>query len=104
MLIALTLGRSSHTFLNICLIPISSQVLNSDEMYAHVVVVVCPLQPSSSVNSGCPGPESSVLVRGVARGGGGVHMSPGAKVQGRQNEAYKTFTRVKTIVDYVNYL
>ena len=29
--------------------------------YAHVVVV-CPLQPSSSVNSGCPGPESSVLV------------------------------------------
>ena len=21
-------------------------------------VVVCPLQPSSSVNSGCPGPES----------------------------------------------
>ena len=27
-----------------------------------VVVVVCPLQPSSSVNSGCPGPESSVLV------------------------------------------
>ena len=23
-----------------------------------VVVVVCPLQPSSSVNSGCPGPES----------------------------------------------
>ena len=25
-----------------------------------VVVVVCPLQPSSSVNSGCPGPESSV--------------------------------------------
>ena len=42
--------------------------------------------------------------RGVARGGGGVHMSPGAKVQGRQNEAYKTSTRVKTIVDYVNYL
>ena len=31
-------------------------------------------------------------------------MSPGAKVQGRQNEAYKTFTMVKTIVDYVNYL
>ena len=26
------------------------------------VVVVCPLQPSSSVNSGCPGPESSVLL------------------------------------------
>ena len=26
------------------------------------VVVVCPLQPSSSVNSGCPDPESSVLV------------------------------------------
>ena len=25
-------------------------------------------------------------------------MSPGAKVQGRQNEAYKTFTRVKTII------
>ena len=24
--------------------------------------VVCPLQPSSSVNSGCPGPESSILV------------------------------------------
>ena len=28
----------------------------------NVVVVVCPLQPSSSVNSGCPGPESSILV------------------------------------------
>ena len=27
-----------------------------------VVVVVCPLQPSSSVSSGCPGPESSILV------------------------------------------
>ena len=27
-----------------------------------VVVVVCPLQPSSSVNSGCPGPESSILI------------------------------------------
>ena len=27
-----------------------------------VVVVVCPLQQSSSVNSGCPGPESSILV------------------------------------------
>ena len=26
------------------------------------VVVVCPLQPSSSVNPGCPGPESSVPV------------------------------------------
>ena len=26
------------------------------------VVVVCPLQPSSSVNSDCPGPESSVLL------------------------------------------
>ena len=44
-----------------------------------------------------------LYLRGVARGGG-IHMSPGAKVQGRQNEAYKTFTRVKTIVDYVNYL
>ena len=43
--------------------------------------------------------------RGVARGGGGgVHKSPGAKVEGRQNEAYKTFTRVKTIVDYANYV
>ena len=51
-------------------------------------------------------PPSNLLpsARGVARGGGGVHMSPGAKLQGRQNEAYKTFTRVKTIVDYVNYL
>ena len=29
---------------------------------APVPVVVCPLQPSSSVNSGCPGPESSILV------------------------------------------
>ena len=28
----------------------------------RLVVVVCPLQPSSSVNSGCPGPESSILV------------------------------------------
>ena len=28
----------------------------------HVNVVVCPLQPSSSVNSVCPGPESSILV------------------------------------------
>ena len=27
--------------------------LNCDD-----VVVVCPLQPSSSVNPGCPGPES----------------------------------------------
>ena len=26
------------------------------------VVVVCPLQPSSSVNSGCPDLESSILV------------------------------------------
>ena len=26
------------------------------------VVVVCPLQPSSSANPGCPGPESSVSV------------------------------------------
>ena len=26
------------------------------------VVVVCPLQPASSVNPGCPGPESSVPV------------------------------------------
>ena len=26
------------------------------------VVVVCPLQPSSSANTGCPGPESSVSV------------------------------------------
>ena len=25
-----------------------------------LVVVVCPLQPSSSANPGCPGPESSV--------------------------------------------
>ena len=29
---------------------------------SKVVVVVCPLQPSSSVSSGCPGPESSILV------------------------------------------
>ena len=35
-------------------------ISSSDEIL--VVVVVCPLQPSSSVNSGCPGPESSVLV------------------------------------------
>ena len=27
-----------------------------------VVGIVCPLQPSSSVNPGCPGPESSALV------------------------------------------
>ena len=27
-----------------------------------LVVVVCPLQPSTSVNSGCPGPESLILV------------------------------------------
>ena len=27
-----------------------------------VVVVVCPIQPSSSVNPGCPGKESSVPV------------------------------------------
>ena len=31
--------------------------LNCDD-----VVVVCPLQPSSSVNSGCPDPERSILV------------------------------------------
>ena len=48
--------------------------------------------------------------RGVARGGAAGYICPrapryrGAKVQGRQNEAYKTFTRVNTIVDYVNYL
>ena len=32
------------------------------EKVSNMVVVVCPLQPSLSVNSGCPGPESSVLV------------------------------------------
>ena len=31
-------------------------------IHTDAVVVVCPLQPSSSVNSGCPGPESSILV------------------------------------------
>ena len=30
--------------------------------YVCVVVVVYPLQPSSSANPGCPGPESSVTV------------------------------------------
>ena len=29
-------------------------------------------------------------------GGSGVHMPPGAKVQGRQNGACKNFTRVKS--------
>ena len=32
------------------------------EIKAVVVVVVCPLQPSSSSNPGCPGLESSVIV------------------------------------------
>ena len=31
-------------------------------MFVLMCVVVCPLQPSSSVNSGCPGPERSILV------------------------------------------
>ena len=30
--------------------------------YRGGVVVLCPLQPSSSVNPGCPGPERSVPV------------------------------------------
>ena len=34
----------------------------SSELLILVVVVACPLQPFSSVNSGCPGPESSVPV------------------------------------------
>ena len=37
-------------------------VLYRVEVCVLVVVVVCPLQPSSSVNSGCSGPESSILV------------------------------------------
>ena len=36
--------------------------LSSSQKLVDVVVVVCPLQPSSSVNPGCPGPESSVPV------------------------------------------
>ena len=31
-------------------------------MSVVILVVVCPLQPSSSVNSGCPDPETSILV------------------------------------------
>ena len=40
----------------------SPYLLKHVYLIEEVVVVVCPLQPSSSVNSGCPGPESSVLV------------------------------------------
>ena len=36
--------------------------LVAPEVLENVVVVVCPLQPSSSANPGCPGPESSVPV------------------------------------------
>ena len=32
------------------------------ETNGSLLIVVCPLQPSSSVNPGCPGPESSVPV------------------------------------------
>ena len=39
--------------------PILFNIYTNDQ---PLVVVVCPLQPSSSVNSGCPGPESSILV------------------------------------------
>ena len=31
-------------------------------LISSVVIVVCPLQPSSSANPGCPGPESSVPI------------------------------------------
>ena len=43
-------------------------ILNKSGYCCHIrgvysgVVVICPLQPSSSVNSGCPGPESPILV------------------------------------------
>ena len=41
-----------------------STAFTQDSIYfiLKLGVVVCPLQPSSSVNSGCPGPESSILV------------------------------------------
>ena len=46
--------------------PCSQRIGKAQTQSSHpltpVVVVVCPLQPSSSVNSGCPGPESSILV------------------------------------------
>ena len=35
--------------------------LHSTKVTIHGVVI-CPLQPSSSISPGCPGPESSVLV------------------------------------------
>ena len=38
------------------------QLISPDSAIDPLVVVVCPLQPSSSVNSGCPGPESSILI------------------------------------------
>ena len=49
--------------------------------------------------------QSLQMTRGVARGGRAGYICPRApRYRGRQNEAYKTFTRVKTIVDYVNYI
>ena len=41
---------------------VCSHVASLCDSSYYVVVIVCPLQPSSSVNSGCPGPESSILV------------------------------------------
>ena len=51
----------------LCILPFGMLYLSAISMMfvkilLAVVVVVCPLQPSSSVNSGCPGPESSILV------------------------------------------
>ena len=40
----------------------STHTCNTNNSTCITVVVVCPLQPSSSANPGCPGPESSVPV------------------------------------------
>ena len=66
-------ARASFYPCLLCVPPISKTCANSffdiSFVYAAptlrnalVVVVVCLLQPSSSVKSGCPGPESSILV------------------------------------------
>ena len=51
-------GFKSHSSTVVC----TTMVNETIQYYYSVVVVVCPLQPSSSVSSGCPGPESSILV------------------------------------------
>ena len=53
--------RETTTDLDLeCMLEEHSELMS--KLDERLEVVVCPLQPSSSVNSGCPGPESSILV------------------------------------------